>query len=163
MAASTLLRTARTRAHLTQAELARRAGVTQSVISAYESGRREPAFSTLLRLLRAAGFQPEISLQPLRRSRLQQVVDLHRDELVEGLAALGATNPRLFGSVSRGDDGPESDVDLLVDLHDDVGLFALAAMRREASRILGVEADVVPADSLRPEVARSVGREVVPL
>ena len=49
--AGALLRTARSRAGLSQAELAARAGVTQSVISVYESGHRQPALSTLAALV----------------------------------------------------------------------------------------------------------------
>ena len=55
MLAAHLLRAARVRAGLTQAELARRAGTSQPVISAYEHGRRDPSVQTLARLLAAAG------------------------------------------------------------------------------------------------------------
>lgn len=55
MEASWTLRTARTRAGLTQAELARRAGTSQATISAYEHGRKAPSVETLGRLLAAAG------------------------------------------------------------------------------------------------------------
>jgi len=40
---------------LTQAELARRAGTSQPVVSAYEHGRRDPTFGTLQRLVAAGG------------------------------------------------------------------------------------------------------------
>jgi transcriptional regulator with XRE-family HTH domain len=50
-----MLRTARARAGLTQRQLARRARVPQSVLSAYENGRREPSARTFRDLLRAAG------------------------------------------------------------------------------------------------------------
>jgi uncharacterized protein len=50
-----LLRTVRRRRGLTQADLARRAGTSQPVISAYEHGRRDPTFGTLERLVEAAG------------------------------------------------------------------------------------------------------------
>jgi predicted nucleotidyltransferase len=69
---------------------------------------------------------------------------------------LGATNVRLFGSVARGDDGPNSDVDLLVDLKPNVGLFALGEMSAEAKRILGCSVDIVPANSLKPDLAERV-------
>src|SRR5258706_464718 len=55
MNGATLLTKARKRAGLTQAELARRAGTSQPVISAYEHGRRDPSIETLRRLVRAAG------------------------------------------------------------------------------------------------------------
>jgi transcriptional regulator with XRE-family HTH domain len=50
-----LLRTVRRRRGLTQADLARRAGTSQPVISAYEHGRRDPTLGTLERLVGAAG------------------------------------------------------------------------------------------------------------
>ncbi len=53
--AGLLLSRSRKRSNLTQAEVARRAGVTQSVIAAYESGRRQPTVPTLRRLVAAAG------------------------------------------------------------------------------------------------------------
>lgn len=53
--AGELLRKARKQAGLSQAELAQRAGVTQSVVSAYESGARQPSLPTLARLVEATG------------------------------------------------------------------------------------------------------------
>jgi DNA-binding XRE family transcriptional regulator len=53
--AGDLLRQARQGAGLSQVELAARAGVTQSVISAYESGHRQPSLPTLTALIEAAG------------------------------------------------------------------------------------------------------------
>jgi uncharacterized protein len=62
--AGALILDARTRAGLTQAELARRAGTAQSAIAAYESGRRQPTLPTLYRLLAAAGFDLRARLTP---------------------------------------------------------------------------------------------------
>jgi uncharacterized protein len=50
-----LLRSVRRRHGLTQADLARRAGTSQPVVSAYERGHREPTVGTLQRLVRAGG------------------------------------------------------------------------------------------------------------
>ena len=55
MDASATLRSARTRAGLTQADLAVRAGTSQATISAYESGSKQPSVATFSRLLAAAG------------------------------------------------------------------------------------------------------------
>ena len=52
-----LIRAVRRRRGLTQAELARRAGTSQPVVSAYEHGRRDPTFGTLQRLVAAGGEQ----------------------------------------------------------------------------------------------------------
>jgi transcriptional regulator with XRE-family HTH domain len=59
-----LLRQARRRRGLSQAELARRAGTSQPVISAYERGHRDPSTETLRRLLAAAGERLELQLAP---------------------------------------------------------------------------------------------------
>ena len=64
--AGSLLREARRRAHLSQVELARRAGVAQSVVSAYESGTRQPSLPTLTRLVAATGLDLDVRV---RRSR----------------------------------------------------------------------------------------------
>src|ERR1700679_3048082 len=59
-----LLRDARARSNLSQTDVARRAGGAQRVVSASESGRRDPAFSTLTRLIAATGHRLEIKLRP---------------------------------------------------------------------------------------------------
>jgi transcriptional regulator with XRE-family HTH domain len=55
MDAGAMLRSARTRAGLTQGELATRAGTSQATVSAYESGSKQPSVATFSRLLAAAG------------------------------------------------------------------------------------------------------------
>lgn len=62
----------------------------------------------------------------------------------------GATHVRVFGSVARGDDTGDSDIDLLVDLSDDVGLVGLAGLERELAELLESSVDVVPAALLKP-------------
>ena len=59
-----LLATARVRAGPSQRKLATRAGVAQSTVARIESGRADPAFSTLERLLAAAGLEMCIHLEP---------------------------------------------------------------------------------------------------
>lgn len=160
---SRLLRDARTRTGLTQNELAARAGVTQSVISAYESGRRQPALETLERLVSATGARLEVRVVAPRPGSALADVRRHRGRLRERLGALGAVDIRVFGSVARGEERPGSDVDLLVDLSDDVGAFALLRMRSEAEEILGRPVDIVPAEGLKADVAARVFAEAVPV
>lgn len=78
-AAAELLRQARQEAGLTQAALARRAGVPRSVLNAYERGHRQPGANALDSILRAAGFTLElhrtIDLEHNARI-LEQVIDL---------------------------------------------------------------------------------------
>jgi uncharacterized protein len=159
-----MIRGARVRAGMTQVQLASRAKVAQSVVSAYESSSREPSLETLRKLVSAAGFDLEVQLLPAApTSDKRRSVDNNASRVLRAFRALGATNVRLFGSVARGDDGPDSDIDLLVDVAPEVGLFALGRMRTEAERILGSSVDIVPANSLKPDVAARVLAEAIPL
>jgi transcriptional regulator with XRE-family HTH domain len=63
--AAGLLQLARLRSGFSQRELADRAGVPTTMISAYERDLRQPTLPTLLRLLRAAGFELRMHLEPL--------------------------------------------------------------------------------------------------
>jgi hypothetical protein len=156
--AGALLRRARVGARLSQAELAGRADVTQSVISAYESGHRQPALATLAGLIDAAGYELVVDLrrQPRRLGRLSgpvgRRVRRRRRDLVAAAAAHGVTNLRVFGSVARGQDRPDSDVDLLADLPPGMGLFALGRVQADLEAILGSPVDLVPAGDLKPGV-----------
>ena len=75
MDASTILRSVRTRAGLTQSELSARAGTSQATLSAYEGGHKEPSVATLSRLLAAAGWRLAVE----RAAR--PVVQPSRDDL----------------------------------------------------------------------------------
>ena len=162
--AGNLLRRARVGAGISQAELAFRAHVVQSVISAYEAGRRQPSLSTLARLIDAAGYDlvVDIQQQPAQLSRLSgpvgRQVRRKRRDLVAAAAAHDVTNLRVFGSVARGEDRPDSDVDLLVDLPPRMGLLGLGRVQAELKAILGAKIDLVPANDLKPAVrARAEG------
>ena len=65
MKAGSLILEARKRGGLTQTALAQRLGSHQSVIARWETGRTEPDFVTVLRAIRAAGFELGISLHPV--------------------------------------------------------------------------------------------------
>lgn len=68
-ALASLLIEARTRANLTQAELASKMGTSQSTIARLESGKAAPSLSTLRRLAKATGTRLEISFEPARSTR----------------------------------------------------------------------------------------------
>ncbi|MGH9918939.1 MAG: nucleotidyltransferase family protein [Nitrososphaerales archaeon] len=75
----------------------------------------------------------------------------------------GLSNVRVFGSVARGEESEDSDVDLLVDIPPNVGLIRLARAQGELEKVLGVRVDLVPLSDLKPGVAASVLSEAVPL
>jgi uncharacterized protein len=167
--AGAVLRQARNRAGLSQAELAARAGVTQSVISAYESGQRQPSVPALARLVEAAGFDLTLSVrrQPGRLRRLSgpmgQRVRRHRHDLIAAAAAHGIQNLRVFGSVARGEDRPDSDVDLLADLPPGLSLFGLGRAEADLETILGTRVELIPAADLKPGVRERAEHDQVEL
>ena len=76
-------------------------------------------------------------------------------------------NLRVFGSVARGEDRPDSDVDLLADLPAGrpagLSLFGLGRVEAELEAILGSRADLIPAADLKPGVRARVQRDLVAL
>ncbi len=97
------------------------------------------------------------SLRALLADRRPQIEDV--------LRRYGATNPRLFGSVARGDASQASDIDLLVDLDSGATnpLMGVAGISEELTILLGVQVDVVTEGLLRDGVSATARRDLVPL
>lgn len=94
---------------------------------------------------------------------LRAAVAARRDALEEILGRYGATNPRLFGSVARGNANDKSDLDLLVDLLPARGneLLRVAGISEELSELLGRRVDVVTRSLLRDEVSATAMADAV--
>lgn len=136
---------------MSQSQLARAARVPQPNLSAYENGRRIPSPEVLERITRALQGRPSVRVAE------------HRDGIREVVAAHRASDPRLFGSVARGEDEPGSDIDLLVDFTDEATLLDEIGLRLALRDLLQVEVDVVASDALRGAIRERVLREAVPV
>lgn len=164
-----LLREARMAAHMSQADLAAKAGVTQSVISVYESGRRQPSVPTLAALIAATGYELDLSVGKPRQGVQRLTGPVGRRLRRRRAAVLEVANQHgvrvlgVFGSVARGEDRADSDVDLLVELPDNMGLFAIARVQNELEELLGTPVDLIPEAGLKPGVRRAVECDLVPL
>lgn len=164
-----LLRAARRQAGLSQAEFAKRAGITQSVVSAYETAARQPSLPTLARLVAATGLDLDVRLRrppsPAGHlsGRLGARLREHQQQVRLIAARHGLTNVRVFGSVVRGEETETSDVDLLVDAAPGVGLLGLGRCQQELEELLQATVDLVPAEGLKPGVAGAVAADTVPL
>jgi len=86
-----------------------------------------------------------------------------RSRLKAAAAAHGASNLAVFGSVARGQESVDSDVDLLADLPEDMGLFGLGRLQSDLAAILGTRADLVPEANLKPGMREAVRADRVPL
>lgn len=157
----------RHRAGLTQEEMALRAGTSQPEVARYENGKASPSTSTLLRLVRAGGFDIDVRIKKAtasnlsgKRARKVRQAKLAIKEMVE---KSGASNVRLFGSVARGEDRKSSDIDFLVDFDLSKGLLPIHRLNKELSKLLKERVEVAPVDALKPEVLRNALSEAVPL
>jgi predicted nucleotidyltransferase len=87
----------------------------------------------------------------------------NRNEILTLAEKRGAHNVRVFGSVARGDQRSESDVDFLVDFEAGRSLLDLTGLWLDLESALGCKVDVVSSRGLRPRVAAEVSREAVAL
>ncbi len=145
------VRAARLAAGMSQSQLAAAADVPQPNLSAYENGRRTPSPEVLERISRALLIRPSVRLRE------------HRDAVLAIIASHRATDPRVFGSVARGEDEPGSDLDLVVRFTDDASVLDEVGLRIELSDLLGIPVDVVGADTLRGDFGARVMSESVPV
>jgi len=95
--------------------------------------------------------KPSIALQALREA-IRRVVAIYR-----------ASNARVFGSVARGHDTDDSDLDLLIDPTPETTLFDVGAIRHELHRLLGVPVDVLTPNALPDKFRDTVLAEAVPV
>ncbi len=86
-----------------------------------------------------------------------------RKEILETATRNGAVNVRVFGSVARGEDRPDSDIDFLVNLEPGRSLLDLARLLRELNALLDRPVDVVTEAGLRQRIKSQVLREAQPL
>jgi predicted nucleotidyltransferase len=86
-----------------------------------------------------------------------------RAEILRIAASHGAYNVRLFGSVARGDDGPGSDLDLLVDMESGRSLLDLVALGQDLEALLQRKVDVLTDRSVHPAVRPHILADVQPL
>lgn len=80
---------------------------------------------------------------------LRVLVESRREQVMAIAARHHASRVRLFGSAARGEDRPDSDIDLLVDFDQESSLFDLMRMSRELEELLGRAVDVVSAGGLK--------------
>jgi predicted nucleotidyltransferase len=86
-------------------------------------------------------------------------IEGNREEILRIAARFGARNVRVFGSVARGQDRLESDVDLLVDMDNDRSLLDLVGLEQELEALLRRRVDVVTDESLHPALRSRITAE----
>jgi len=91
----------------------------------------------------------------------------NREAIIDVLLRHGVKDVRVFGSVARGDDEPDSDIDLLVELQGERSsggeLLDVLELSELLSALVGTRVDVITVRSLRSEVRELALAESVPL
>lgn len=95
--------------------------------------------------------------------RPSEALSQHRARIREIALSHHVSNVRVFGSVSRGEDGPDSDLDLLVEPTTLTTFMDIGAIRHELKDLLGVNVDVLTPNGLPPRYRDQVLREAVPV
>lgn len=81
----------------------------------------------------------------------------------DALRARGVRHAALFGSVARGEAGPLSDLDILIELAPDAKLdaFAYAGLKRYIADLFSGPVDVVNRDALKPYLRRPAASDAI--
>jgi predicted nucleotidyltransferase len=94
---------------------------------------------------------------------LEELRSRYRGRILEAARSRGAQNVRVFGSIARGDQRPDSDVDFLVDFEPGRSLLDLTGLMLDLEATLGCKVDVVSSRGLRPRLAEQVLHDAVAL
>ncbi|MFZ1804217.1 MAG: nucleotidyltransferase family protein [Nitrospira sp.] len=91
------------------------------------------------------------------------VLKIKRNDILRLASQHGAHHVRVFGSVARGEAGPASDVDLLVQMDSGRSLLDLIGLTQELESILQRKVDVLTDEGLSPYLKERIQAEAVPL
>lgn len=95
--------------------------------------------------------------------RPSEALPLHRDTIRQLVLEAGMANPRVFGSVVRGEDQEDSDLDILVDPSPRTSLLDLAGLQIEIEARTGVKVDLLTPRSLPMKFRQRVLAEAQPV
>ena len=94
---------------------------------------------------------------------IEEMLKNKREDILSAALKHGAFHVRVFGSAARGEAGPESDVDFLVDLEPERSLFDLGGLLMDLQQILSRPVDVVTENGLHWYIRERVLKEARPL
>jgi len=93
---------------------------------------------------------------------LDELRKKHKADILRIAEQYGVTNIRVFGSMARGEAGPDSDVDLLVTLTRPLG-FKYAGLELDVTDAIGIPAQVISDRGLHHLIRNNILSEAVPL
>ena len=96
----------------------------------------------------------------VRQSELEEVVSILRAHQIE-LAQRGVQDIAIFGSVARGTASSRSDIDILVEFNQSIGLFEFIRFKLLLEQWIGKKVDLVTPDALHPALRQSILDEAI--
>jgi predicted nucleotidyltransferase len=94
---------------------------------------------------------------------IEQTLKQKRDDILKIASRYGAKKIRVFGSVVRSEDRPDSDVDFLVDLEEGRSLMDLGGLLMDLQKLLGRNVDIVTEKGLHWYIKDQILREARPI
>jgi predicted nucleotidyltransferase len=95
--------------------------------------------------------------------RPSEALAKHRHEVLRIIARYPVSNPRVFGSAPRGEDGEDSDLDMLVHVDGRISYFDLARLAIEIEALLGCKVDLGEDTAVRPHAVGSIFADARPI
>jgi hypothetical protein len=156
---------------LKPSQVAEKLGVSPRTVHAWLAAGKLTSVRLSARVVRIPAEEIERLIAPKRPPLVEptretpSLAELHemREQIVEILASHGVSNPRVFGSVVRGEERPDSDIDMLVDFPQEMSYGDLGDAEIDLATQLGVVFELCGAHELRPHIRAEVLAEAVPL
>lgn len=94
---------------------------------------------------------------------IKELLQEKRTEILKIAAQYGASNVRIFGSVARGEEKPDSDIDFLMDIQAGRSLLNRIALMQDLEDLLNRKVDVAKPEILHESIREQILQEATPL
>lgn len=96
--------------------------------------------------------------------QLKDLLQEKRKDIIEIASKHGAFNLRIFGSVARGEETPNSDIDFLIDYNlDKISPWFPGGLLADLEDLLGCKVDIVTEKGLHDFIKQRILKEAIPL
>lgn len=95
--------------------------------------------------------------------KMRELLQQKREEILHLATRYGASNVRIFGSVARGEEREDSDIDFLVDMESDRSLLDRIGLMQDLEDLLGRKVDIATVKGLREHFRERIVRGAIPL
>jgi predicted nucleotidyltransferase/DNA-binding XRE family transcriptional regulator len=170
-----MCRAGRALLRISQAQLARKAGVSRLTIAHFERAASKPipvSLAAIRTALESSGVallpggavlrEPDTASAPIRSQKVSEILEILRTTAPR-LRELGVKHLSLFGSTARGTQRPDSDIDLILDLYEPrkIDLLDYAGIVAEIQQLVPLRVDAALRSTLKPHIARNAARDEI--